>query len=344
MSPQPGRRVIATAFALLGLVGTLLVGSTSPASAAPEVPAAATVPGTSLVFATWNVCLVTCEAPAPPWSVRRDRVARVIDHSGADVLSLSEATDIAYGSITQWEDIQSFVAPLGYASPRIEDDRCERYGCTHTARLLIHGATVQQLHFDGRPSAGYTRVGDVAPDVATERDRQVAWAYLQSNAGTGPFLAIGVHLSTRKTAEGEQHRVTFGQEVTSWADAMNTARGLSGIPVVLMGDFNSYQFRQPHGVQQVLMDAGWGDSINAPVRANIRINAINYTPTQRSGWPLRPIYNKWRLATRIDYIMFRNGIAPLAYAVVVYRRADGSFDPAYQGSDHLMVRSRLQFT
>ena len=338
MSPRPGRRVIATAFLMLGLVGSLAVGVNPSAAAAP------TVPGASLVFATWNVCLVTCEAPAPPWSVRRERVARVIDRSGADVLSLDEATDIAYGSHTQWEDIQSFVAPLGYASPNIQDDRCKRYGCTHTARLLIRGANVQQLDFAGQPSAGYTRVGDVAPDVASERERQVAWAYLQGNTGTGPFLAIGVHLSTQKTAAGEQHRVTFGHEVTSWADSMNTARGISGIPVVLMGDFNSYQVRQPQGVQQILTEAGWGDSIKAPVRSNVRINAINYTPTQRSGWPLRPIYNKWRLATRIDYIMFRNGVTPLTYDVVVYRRADGSFDPDYQGSDHQMVRSRLQFS
>ena len=61
-------------------------------------------------------------------------------------------------------------------------------------------------------------------------------------------------------------------------------------------------------------------------------------------WPMRPNYNKWRLATRIDYIMFRNGISPLAYDVVVHRRADGTFDPDYQGSDHQMVRSRLQFS
>jgi endonuclease/exonuclease/phosphatase family metal-dependent hydrolase len=295
------------------------------------------------MFATYNVCLITCNAPAPSWSVRRDRVERVIARSGADVLSLSEATDIAYGPITQWVDIQHFAAPLGYVPPRIDDDRCKSRGCVHTARLMFKAATVQQLSFPSQSSAGFWRVGDIAPEVVSERDRQVTWAYLQAPGVTGPFLAVAVHLSTFKTAAGEQHRIAFGKAVTDWAESMNAARGLAGAPVILMGDFNSYKFRQPHGVQQVLLDAGWGDSIDAPVRRNVHINSINYTPTQRTGWPLRPIYNKWRPAARLDYIMFRGAVTPRTYAVVVYKNHDGTFNKALQGSDHLMVRARLKF-
>lgn len=295
------------------------------------------------MFATYNVCLITCTAPAPSWSVRRNRVSRVIDHSGADVLSLSEATDIKYGSITQWEDIQRFTAPMGYVAPRIDDDRCKSRGCVHTARLMFKAASVQQVNFPSQSSAGFWRVGDIAPAVQSEADRQVTWAYLQAPGVTGPFLAITVHLSTFKTAAGEQHRVAFGNAVTNWAESMNAARGLAGAPIVLMGDFNSYKFRQPQGIQQVLLDAGWGDAIDAPTRRNIHINSINYTPTQRTGWPARPIFNKWRAAARLDYIMFRGAVTPLTYAVVVYTNPDGTFNKAFQGSDHLMVRARLQF-
>jgi hypothetical protein len=41
--------------------------------------------------------------------------------------------------------------------------------------------------------------------------------------------------------------------------------------------------------------------------------------------------------------MFRGAVKPLTYAVVVYTNPDGTFDNAYRGSDHLMVRGRLQF-
>ena len=73
------RRILAVAMALAaGMV--LLVAR--PAAAA----------GT-LVFASWNVCKVGCAAPAPSWEIRRDRVARVIAESGADVIGLQEATN-----------------------------------------------------------------------------------------------------------------------------------------------------------------------------------------------------------------------------------------------------------
>jgi endonuclease/exonuclease/phosphatase family metal-dependent hydrolase len=310
-------------------------------AATPASAAAATSP--QLNFATLNVCNIGCYAPAPPWSVRRDRITRTIAASGADVLSLNEASDLAYGSITQWQDIQNLTGPLGYAAPTIQDDRCKSLGCTHTARLMFRSATVQQVMIPGQSSAGFWRVEDIAPAVPVDGDRQVAWAYLQGLNGTGPFLAISVHLSTQRTAAAEQHRLDFGHAATAWAEGMNAARGLAGAPIVLMGDFNSYDFRQPHGVQRILRDAGWTDAVSAPRRAHLHINSINYTDRQRTGWPTRPIYNKWRLAARIDYIMMRGPVKPLTYAVVVHVNKDGTFDQAYQGSDHLMVRARLQF-
>ena len=326
-------RMLVAAVCLVALGAAMLTGAQAARAAAAS----------QLTFATYNVCNIDCDAPAPSWNVRRDRVVRVIERSGAQVLSLNEASDLPFGSINQWRDIQELLAPLGYAAPAIQDDRCASLGCTHTARLMFASASVQQVSFDGQSSAGYWRVKDIAPAVPVDGDRQVTWAYLQGVNGSGPFLAISVHLSTQKTAAAERHRLDFGRAATSWAEGMNTARGLSGAPVVLMGDFNSYDFRQPHGVQKVLRDAGWTDAISAPKRTNVRINSINYTTTQRSGWPSRPIFNKWRLAARIDYIMMRGPVRPMSYTVVVHVNKDGSFDKAYQGSDHLMVRAVLAF-
>lgn len=308
-------------------------------------PSASAVPPKSLMFATWNVCKIDCAAPAPSWDVRRNRMAKTVAEAEADVLSLNEATNWEYGAGTQWDDIQQLLAPLGLVSPQIQDDRCETQGCTHTARLMFRSSTVQQATFSGQASAGYARVMDIAPNVPTDGDRQVTWAYLQGTAGSGigPFLVVGVHLSTFKTAAAEQHRVMFGRAVQAWSEQMNAARGLTGAATIVMGDFNSTESRNPRGVQFVMKSAGWTDAISAPKRTNIRINSINYTPTQRTGWPARPIFNKWTRASRIDYIMMRGPVRPLTYEVVVHTKAGGAFDPEYQASDHLMVRARLQF-
>lgn len=324
------------AFVALASVAVLLI-SIGPMTRAE--------PAGSLMLATWNVCKIDCDAPAPSWGVRRTRMARVVSESQADVLSVNEATNWAYRSGTQWDDVQRLLAPLGLASPEIEDDRCEQAGCTHTSRLLFRPATVQQAVFTDLPSAGYARVVDIAPGVSTDADRQVAWAYLQGvpGSGIGVFLVMSVHLSTLKTSKGEQHRVMFGRAVQQWTTQMNDARGLPGAPTIVMGDFNSTESRNPRGVQFVMTQAGWTDAISAPARKNIRINSINYTPTQRSGWPIRPIYNKWTRASRIDYIMMRGPVQPLTYEVVVHTIPGGRFDPAYQASDHLMVRARLHF-
>lgn len=327
------RRTFIAALLAIVTAATLVATGAAPASAA----------GRSLVFATWNVCKIACDSPAPSWAVRRDRVARVIDRSGADVLSINEATDWTYGSRTQWEDIQAISSSGGYVSPRIQDDQCELRGCTHTARLLYKASTVRQLDFGTLPSAGYWRVGDIAQNVTFDSDRQVAWAFLEGDNGTGPFLAISVHLSTDKSAAGEQHRIAFGKAATAWAQAMLASRGMPGAPVVLMGDLNSIETRQPKGVQKVLADSGWNDAIGAPRRKNTDINSVNYSDVSRSGWPNRPIRNSYRLASRIDYIVFRGPVKAATYEVVAYLNANGTYNKDYQGSDHQMVRATLAF-
>ena len=297
-SAHHARRAFVAALLAMVTAATLLVTGAAPASAA----------GRSLVFATWNVCKIDCDSPAPSWAVRRDRVARVINNSGADVLSVNEATDWAYGSRTQWEDIQAITSAGGYVSPRIQDDQCELRGCTHTARLMYKSATVRQLDFGTLPSAGYWRVGDIAQNVTFDSDRQVAWAFLEGANGTGPFLAVSVHLSTDKGASGEQHRIAFGKAATTWAQTMLASRGMPRAPVILMGDLNSNDSRQPKGVQKVLNTSGWKDAIGAPKRKNADINSVNYSDSSPTGWPTRPIRNRARLASRIDYIVFRGPV------------------------------------
>ena len=323
-------------FAMTAAVVTTLLGLGAPTATAAPAP--------TLTFAAWNVCKLDCPSPAPSWNVRRDRVQRVIATSGADVVAINEATNNRIGSRTQWDDIRALVSDSGYSSPVIEDDRCTRTDCDNTARLLFKRSSVAQLDFgQSVPSAGSWPIGDIAPAIGAYPARQVTWAYLKGRDGAGAFLAISAHLTNDKSSSGEQHRVAFGRALTSWAASMNAQRGLDGAPVVLMGDLNSFDARQPKGVQRVLRGAGWKDAHSAPKRRNIDIHTVNYD-ISTAGWPAKPIRNASGVASRIDYILYRGPVRARSYEVVVRLLPNGRFDPAFQGSDHNMVRTTLAFT
>ena len=106
--------------------------------------------------------------------------------------------------------------------------------------------------------------------------------------------------------------------------------------LVIGGDFNSYQRRQPHGAQQVLADAGLIDGYSAPVKVNGNYSTVNYTPKTRKfkGFPPRPYFYA-RNTTRIDYIF--SSVAPRRHEVVLHLTGNGLFDNAYRASDHNMV-------
>jgi hypothetical protein len=222
--------------------------------------------------------------------------------------------------------------------------------------LLYRDATVDQVVLPGgQPSAGIVLTSTIAPGVDPQSAiRSVAWAYLQGANGTGPFLAVSLHTDSAKTPEAEASRVAIAGALDAWAQGWNAARGLAGVPVVLMADLNSYAKRQPNGAQKVLVDSGWTDAATAPTRRNVQFSTINYNPLlglNEQGFPARPYEfrtsrkNPELNATRIDYIMAKGGgVQALDYEVVIRLNSDGTFAADYQASDHQMVRSTIAFT
>lgn len=312
---------------------------------------------TTLEFAAFNVCKATCEAPAPSWEARRGKVARVIADSGADVVALNEATNQPVGqqqgftksgrpatvALTQWDDIRRVMAPDGYSAPITGGVTCAELQCTHTARLLFREATVEQVDLGPVPSAGETTLSAVTGTHGVGFDRQMSWAYLQARGSSDPFLAISVHLDNDKSAAGEQARLEFGRGLDLWIARLNASHGMpAATPSVLLGDLNSFEARQPRGVQKVLADQGWKDAWNAPTRVNVDINSVNYSPTSRSGWPAKPLRNPSGVASRIDYILFKGpGAKARSYEVVVHLTPSGTYAPDYRASDHNMVLATL---
>ena len=327
------RRVLAVAVGMVLATTLLVVPGASTRAQAASPP--------TLTVATWNICKLDCPAPAPSWEVRRDRVARVIGASRADIVSVNEATNNATSRGTQWEDVQRLASRDGYAAPQVDDDRCQRQ-CDHTARLLFRTSTVTQLDLGGSATtSGSWPVSAIAPAVGAYPLRQVSWAYLVGTEGVGVVLAISAHLTNDKSAAGERDRVAFGRALTGWVDRMNAERGLEGVPAILMGDLNSFDERQPRGVQRILRNAGWTDAHTAPVRRNIDVHTINYLD---GGWPAKPVRSAGRPANRLDYILVKGPVRPRSYEVVTYVDGRGRFRPEFQGSDHNMVRARLAFT
>ena len=322
----------------------------------------------NLVFATFNVCKVDCAAPAPPWDIRRDRVARVIGESGADVVALQEATNNPTTTAkTQVADIQTLLAPAGYVSPffTVDSNECRRprdvqgeltgpSPCDNSAALLYRTATIEQVTTPtGLPSAGIVQVGSIAPGIdAISAARSVAWAYLRGKNGAGPFLAISLHLDSNKDATAETSRVAVGQALGGWVNWMNGIQGMSNTPVILMADLNSYAKRQPNGVQMALTSAGWIDAHSARSRRNIQYSTINYNPrlgADAQGFPAAPYkFHKTKKnpngeATRIDYIMgYGTGLRVIDYEVVIYLTGK-AFNTDYQASDHQMVKATFAF-
>lgn len=359
------------AVASVAVAGAVVVGvlqgseptTLPPVATVSQAPQAGTVAGGSLVVSTFNVCKVACDAPAPSWNVRRDRVARVITQSGLDVVGLQEVTynptDFAK---TQFLDVQNLVRGAGFVAPTMPAaaDQCrwtaaDPHPCDHTTGILFNTGSVRQATTpNGSASAGTLPASAIAdgqdPDSAV---RQVSWAYLQGSvSSTGPFLVISVHTSNGKDAASEASRLVFGRALGAWADAWNAQHGLSGVPTIMLGDLNSYKKRQPDGIQQIMVNDGWLDAASAPNKRNVQYSTINHNPqlaADQQGFPAAPYVFKTSKAnpvldaTRIDYVMARGGLSVVDYEVAIWLRPDGSFDPDYQASDHQMVRATISF-
>ena len=227
------------------------------------------------------------------------------------------------------------------------------HDCTHTTGIVFRAAAVQQIATpNGTASAGTLPMSRIAAGLSVDSGpRKVVWAYLKGTNGAGPFLVLAAHTSNIKDAANEASRIAFGQSLDGFVQTFNEAHGMTGTPAVLLADLNSYNKRQPEGVQKVLTNAGWTDAGAAPVTRNIVYSTINCNPLMPSdtqGFPVAPYVfrptgpKKILDATRIDYVMAKgDGVDVLDYEVVIHLNADGTFDQAYQGSDHQMVRATI---
>ena len=331
-------------------------------NAAPTISAAPTLvvtepsisptilPIPNLTFATFNIAKPNNTA-VPAWKKRREAIGRTINESNSDVIGLQEATQIRVvgeggARMTHWQDIQAMSAAGGYLPTTTEVDTCDPNSCIHSAHILYKADKVKQVDLpDGIPSAGQGRLTDIVDGLRYAKTREFSWAYLEGLNGTGIFLAVSLHLNNEKNARGKKDRELVGSAFTKWAEDLNKASGLEGVPMILMGDFNSYDNREPKGMLFELAEDGWLDSFNAPTNEYKFFGdayTTSYTGGNRSGWPKRPITSSDPV--RIDYVMYKGEFLHAdAYQVALRLNEDGTFDNNYRGSDHMMVQAIIRF-
>ena len=325
--------------------------SPAPTLVVPEPSIAPTVmPISTLTFATFNIAKPNNTA-VPAWKKRREAIGRTINESNSDVIGLQEATArMVTGQggkrMTHWQDVQAMAKAGGYVSTDPEVDTCKSSSCINSAHILFKSDKVKQIDLPGKlPAAGRGRLSDIVKGLKYAKNREFSWAYLEGLNGTGTFLAVSVHLNNEKNARGKKDRELVGKGFTTWAKKLNKASGLNGVPMILMGDFNSYDNREPKGMLYELAADGWKDSFEAPNNEFKFFGdayTTSYTKGNRSGWPKRPI--KSGDPVRIDYIMyFGERLHADAYQVALRLKDDGTFDNKYRGSDHMMVQAIIRF-
>jgi endonuclease/exonuclease/phosphatase family metal-dependent hydrolase len=330
-------RIIATVTAAALATAGLLAG-TAPAGRAAPAPTRSTPADGAIRVATYNICKTTCGRGRFGWANRRVAMVNAIRSADPDVLALQEANTQRWGGERQIDDVRQRLAVLGYTIASTDYTGCSA-SCTKGAHVFfkrdrLHLAEIPSGEVAAAGMRGMSAIADV--DFGRVQDRAVSWAFLTPNGSGRTALYLSVHLPTQKSDTGERLRVAVARGLRPWADQLIRRSGLPDVEIVVAGDFNSFERRQPRGAQQVLADAGLVDGYAAPDRVNATYSTVNYQPGLRKhkGFPPRP-YRYDSDPARIDYVF--STVAPLRHEVVLHLTSDGEFDDDYRASDHNMV-------
>jgi endonuclease/exonuclease/phosphatase family metal-dependent hydrolase len=173
---------------------------------------------------TYNLCSRVC----PHWNRRRDDAARLVAARHPDVVMLTEAIEDS-GMAGAIGGMRQLVHQSGKA-------------------LLYRKSAFTVAHRRGKARTGFLDLGS---------HRFAVWGELIDRESKQHVVFVGVHLSWGKDTEevDAQRR----------QDANNLVAGLrrvnpGGLPVVVAGDFNSYEQRRYDSPGEVMRGAGFANS------------------------------------------------------------------------------------
>ncbi|HEX6886728.1 MAG TPA: endonuclease/exonuclease/phosphatase family protein [Candidatus Nanopelagicales bacterium] len=340
---RTARTLCVTALAAGALLATPMATSAAPAPAGAATPALAApradgpIPG-AIRVGTFNIAKSTIGYRGFTWAVRRGALVNVVAAARPDVLAIQEANTQVWRGVRHIDDVVNLLGSVGYRIASTDVDACNP-GCTRGAHIFFNPdrMSLATLPNPRMPAAGMTGQSNVAgtwlPGV---QERAVSWAFLTPRGSTRTTLYVSVHMPTQQHGTGEALRVAIANRLLPWASELVARSALPQADLVIAGDFNSFDRRQPQGAQQVLRAAGLLDGWLAPEKVNANYSTVNTTPKTRKykGFPPGPYFYK-RDTTRIDYIF--STATPLRHEVFLRLTGDGKFDNAFRASDHNLV-------
>ncbi len=329
------RRTIGTFAVASATAVALMAGPVVTSAQADDRPAPA---GQSVRVATYNILKATGAGGKRAWTKRRAALTRVVNATTPDVLLIQEASTKKWRGVRHIDDVNRVLWNAGYRITSTDYDSCTA-GCTRGAHIFYNPARMRMPALPtGAPASGMAGISTVGlMAFGGVQDRNASWAFLTPADSPRTSLYISVHLPSDKTAFAEELRLAVARQLRPWADGLIQASGLSGVEIVVGGDLNSYELRQPFGAQHALSSAGLIDGYTAPVKVNPNFGTINYTPSTQKykGFPPKPYFYRYIIPTRIDYVF--STVPAERHEVVLFLKRNGKFMNKYRVSDHNMV-------
>lgn len=273
-----------------------------------------------LVVASYNVKCANCFAGAPnelTWYERRASVVATIRRQAPDVLGLQEAAQSwlkdSSGDPVNLSQFEDLVNRLGspYRLANTKRNNCVKHttpskcvpadqGASNGTKIVFNSATVSLV------AQGSRRLSFLSAD---DNERFVAWAILRQLASGKEFFFADVHLEHHDDAAGSTAYYDLRRKQAAEALETIKAKNPSGLPVILVGDFNSHKWTKPaNGPYDVVVAAGLVDPLGntyrstysapgATVETRLRTNYSTYNAFKRLA-PKTVYVN----GTHLDYI------------------------------------------
>ncbi|NKX49347.1 hypothetical protein HER39_01870, partial [Arthrobacter deserti] len=204
------------------------------------------------------------------WTARKPAVDDVIGDSAADVVGVQEAyATVSYPGVVdakpQWEDLRQGLTARGYQRALSGTDglygtQCGSPGCAQD-EYLMDGNHIFYRTSTVRPVGSGGKMSLFNPDNRTS-GYTAAWQVFEKLDGSGVrFLAVNTHfywqgITVRGTFEAARTR-----QAQSLVAALRAVNG-GGLPVVILGDFNSRPYHDPVTVMEA---AGYSDAAGVDV-------------------------------------------------------------------------------
>jgi endonuclease/exonuclease/phosphatase family metal-dependent hydrolase len=250
---------------------------------------------------TYNLCSRVC----PGWAGRRDDAAALVARRHPDVVMLTEAVEDSGMAGAVGESMRQLIHHSGKA-------------------LLYRTDRFRVANRDGEERTGFLDLGS---------DRFAVWAELVDKESEQHVLFVGVHLSMGKDTQAADAQ--RGQDATHLVAGIHRINP-AGLPVVVAGDFNSYEQRRYDSPGAVMRSAGFANSFwraHSWVRGNY--NSANHgsaVPEISNNWG-RHIDQVWAPPGQTQVLRWRNAA----------RIKHGRYVPLPSNHNPVVVRLRVNW-